>query len=121
MASLVEAGKYGSINTTDTTTNGFIVIMFTAEAYRLQDNTTIDGEIISARKLGVIAQYICYMQVETNWYWNQNPQHHVITVPTRKILHPRLEINAVPYSHAIPKSVYTRTQAKNPYQDILYV
>ena len=30
MASLVESGKYGSINTTDTTTNGFYVIMFTS-------------------------------------------------------------------------------------------
>ena len=41
LASLVESGKYGSINTTDTTTNGFHVIMFTSEAYTLQDNTTI--------------------------------------------------------------------------------
>ena len=30
MASLVEPGKYGAINTTDTTTSGFYVIMFTS-------------------------------------------------------------------------------------------
>ena len=30
MALLVESGKYGAINTTDTTTNGFYVIMFTS-------------------------------------------------------------------------------------------
>ena len=36
MASLVESGKYGAINTTDTTTNGFYVIMFTSEYYTLQ-------------------------------------------------------------------------------------
>ena len=30
MALLVESGKYGSINTTDTTINGFYVIMFTS-------------------------------------------------------------------------------------------
>ena len=30
------------------------------------------------------------MQVDTNWYWNQQPNHHVITVPTRTILHPKL-------------------------------
>ena len=29
MVSLAESGKYGSINTTDTTTNGFYVVMFT--------------------------------------------------------------------------------------------
>ena len=58
------------------------------------------------------AQYLCYMQVETNWYCNQHPQYHVITVPTRTILHSRLEVNAVTYFHAIPKILCTSTQAK---------
>ena len=48
MASLVESGKYGDINTTDTETNWFYVIMFTSEVYTLHDNTTIDGKIITA-------------------------------------------------------------------------
>ena len=43
--SLVEPVKYGAINTTETTTNGFYVIMFTSETYTLQDNTTIDGKL----------------------------------------------------------------------------
>ena len=47
MASLVELYKYGAINTTDATTNGFYVIMFASEAYTIQDNTTIDGKIIT--------------------------------------------------------------------------
>ena len=33
MESSVESGKYGAINTTDTSTNGFYVIMFTSGAY----------------------------------------------------------------------------------------
>ena len=36
MASLVESGKYGAINTTDTSTDGFYVIMLTYGAYTLQ-------------------------------------------------------------------------------------
>ena len=88
MASLVESGKYGAINTTDTANNGFYVIMFTSEAYTLQDNTTIYGQIITSGELAVKAQYICSMQVDTNLYWNQNPQQHVITVPTHTIFHP---------------------------------
>ena len=48
MASLVKSGKYGSINTTDTATNGFYVTMLTQESYTLQDNTTIDGQLITA-------------------------------------------------------------------------
>ena len=52
------------------------------------------------------------MQVDTNWYLNQQPKQHVITVPTRTIIHPKLEVNAVTDFHAIPTSVCTRTQAK---------
>ena len=114
MALLVESGNYGAINTTDTKTNGFYVIMFTSEAYTLQDNTTIDGKYITTGELVVIEQYLCSMQVDTNWYWNKHPQHHVITVPTHKILHPRLEVYSVTYFNAIPKSVCTRKQARNP-------
>ena len=90
MASLVESGKYGSINITYTSTNGFHVIMFTSGAYILQENKTIDRQIITAGELVFKAKYLCSMQVDTNWYWNQQPKHHVITVPTRTILHPQL-------------------------------
>ena len=77
MASLVESGTYGAINTTDTSTNVFYVIIFTSGSYTLQENTTIDGQIITAGELVVKAKYLCSMQVETNWYWNQQPKHHV--------------------------------------------
>ena len=56
MALLVESGKYGAINTTDRATNGFYVIMFTSEAYKIQDNTTIDRKIITTGELVVKAQ-----------------------------------------------------------------
>ena len=48
MASLVQLGMYGAINTDDTTTNGFYVIQFLSDAYTLQSNTTIDRQVISA-------------------------------------------------------------------------
>ena len=121
MASLVESGTYGSINTTDISTNGFYVIMFTSEAYTLQENTTIDGQIITAGELVVKAQYICSIQIETNWYWNKQSKKNVITVPTRKILHPQLEVSAVTDFYKILTSVCIRTQEKKLYQDSLYV
>ena len=88
--------------------------MFTSEEYKLQENTTIDGKIITDGKLVVKALYLCSMKVDTNWYWNQQPKHHVITVPTRKILHPQLEVNIVTDFHVIPTRVCTRTQGKKP-------
>ena len=74
MASLFESGKYRTINTTDTTTNVFYVIVFTSEAYTLQDNTTIVRKIINDGELVAKVQYLCSMQVDTNWYWNKHPQ-----------------------------------------------
>ena len=95
--------------------------MFTPEAYTLQENTTIDGKIITAGELVVKEKYICYIQVDTNWYLNQQPKHHVIIVPPRTILHPKPEIDAVTYFHTIPTGVCSITQAKNPSQGSLYV
>ena len=112
IASLVKSGKYGAINTTDTSKNGFHVNIFTSEAYTLQNNTTIDGQVTTAGELVVKAQYLCPMQEINNWYWDQHPQQKVITVTTRTILHPRLDVIAIIYIHDIPKSVCTRTQAK---------
>ena len=40
MASLVQSGKYGVINTDYTTANGFYFIQLIPEAYTLQNNTT---------------------------------------------------------------------------------
>ena len=112
MASLVESGKHGAINTTDTSTNGFYVIMFTSGAYTLQENTTIDGKIITAGELVVKVQYLCSMKIDTNWYWNQQPKHNVITVTTRTIIHPQLEVNVIIDFHTIPTSICYRKQAK---------
>ena len=86
--------------------------MFTSGAYTLQENTTIDGQILIAGELVVNAKYLCSIQVETNWYWNQQPNNHVITVPTRTILHPQLEGDAITDFHTIPTSICSRTQAK---------
>ena len=55
MASLVESEKYGAINTTETTTNGFYVIMFRSEVYTLQYLKKIDGKVITAGELVVKA------------------------------------------------------------------
>ena len=90
MASLIESGKYRAINTTYTSTNGFYFIMFTSGAYKLQENTTLDGKIITAGELVVKAKYLSSMQVDTNWYCNQQPKQNGITVPTYTILHPQL-------------------------------
>ena len=61
----------------------------------------------------VKAQYICSVQLDNNWYWNQQPKQHVIIVPTRTIVHPKIVVNAGTDFHAIPTSVCTRIQEKS--------
>ena len=86
--------------------------MFTSVVYTLQENTNIDGQIITAGELVFNAKYLCSMQVDTNWYWNQQSKHHFITVPRRTILHPQHEGDAITDFHSIPTSICSRTQAK---------
>ena len=66
MASLVQYDKYGALNKDDTTTNVYYVIKFISEAYTLQNNTTIEGKIISAGELVAKEKYICSMQENIN-------------------------------------------------------
>ena len=61
------------------------------------------------------------MQEINNWFWDQHPQHLVITVQTHTILHPRIYVTTITDINDIPKCVCNSTQEKKPYQDILYV
>ena len=113
IALLVESGKYGYINTTATEKNGFYVIIFQSEVYKLQDNTTIDGKIITAGEFVVKACYLCSMKVDTYWYCNQHPQQHVITVPTLTIIHPQIKVNSVKNSTQYSKVYVTGHKQKS--------
>ena len=53
---------------------------------------------------------------KTNCYWKQQPLQQTIIVPTRKILHPRLDVITIRYVQDIPKNVYNRIQAKKAIQ-----
>ena len=85
-----------------------IVIQFISELYTLQNNTKIDGHVISNGGLVSKAQFLCSMQENTNWYWKQQPLKHTIIVPTRTIPYPRLDVITIRYVHDIPKSVCNR-------------
>ena len=56
------------------------------------------------------------MQENTNWYWKQQPLQHTIIVPTRTIIHPRLEVLIIRYLQDIPKKICGRNEAKNSIQ-----
>ena len=82
--------------------NGFYVIQLLAEAYTLQNNTTIDGQVISAGELVVREQYLCSMQENTYWYWIQKPLQQTIIFSTGTILNSRLDVIRIRYVQYIP-------------------
>ena len=59
MASLIQPGIYGAIDTDEPTKNVWYVIQFISESYTLQNNTTIDRQVIFDGELVVKAQYLC--------------------------------------------------------------
>ena len=112
MASLFQSGMYGDINTDDTTTYGLYVIQFLSEAYTLHYNTTIGVNVISSGELVIKAQYIFSMQENTNWYWEKQPLEQTIIVPTRTILHSRLDVITIRYVKDIPNNLCNSIQEK---------
>ena len=103
---------YGDNNTDYTTKKGLYIIQFLSQAYTIQNNTTIDGQVISAVKLVVKAQYLCSMQENTNWYWKQQPLQYTIIVPTCTILHPRLDVTIRIVVQDAPENPCSRNEAK---------
>ena len=105
MASLVQSGKYGVINIEETKKHGFYLIQIISEAYRLQNITQIYVQFISVGELVVKAQYLYSMQENSNLYWKQQSAKHNILVPTRKILHSRLDVVRIKDVQDTPNTV----------------
>ena len=51
----------------------------------------------------------------------KHPLQQAIIVPTRKILHPRLDVVGITDVKDIPKNVCNMIEAENPYKEIIYV
>ena len=66
--SLVQNVKYGMINTIDPTTMVYYVAKFLSEPYKLQDNKTVDKQVIKAVELIVKTDYLIIMKSNKNWY-----------------------------------------------------
>ena len=82
----------------------------------IQNNTTIDGQVIYAGELVVKTQYLFSKQENTNWYWKQQPLQQNIIVPKRTILYPCLDVITIRYVQYTPKNVCNSIQARKSMQ-----
>ena len=118
MASLVQPGMYGAINTAENTKIDSMLFNSSQSNIRYRIYSTIDGQVISAGELVAKTQYLCSVQENTDWHWKQQPLQQTIIVTTRTILRPRLDVIIIRDVQDIPKNVCNRIQAKNSYKDI---
>ena len=72
MASLVQYGKYGAINTAGLTTLGYCVVKYVSDTFTLQEEITTNGQLSKAGELSVREEYLSCMTEKTNWYWEHN-------------------------------------------------
>ena len=56
------------------------------------------------------------MQENNNWYRKQQPLQHTIIVPTRTIIHPRIEVIIIRYVQDIPKKLCGSNETKTAIQ-----
>ena len=66
MELLVQSGKYGTMNTKDSTTMGYYDMKFASEAYTLKENTTRDRQISTSGELIAKAQYLIFIKEKTS-------------------------------------------------------
>ena len=85
-------------------TRGYYKIKFVSYAYTLKNDTTCDGQIISACELVLKEKYLSCIQENTKWYWEKKKHQKVIISTTRTIVHPCLDVVTVKDVHDIPRS-----------------
>ena len=115
MSSLVQTGKYDTINTIDPEAMGYYVVKYILDAYILQEYTTCDGEISTAGEIVARSQYPSCMKENMKWYWEQTQQQQIIYFLTRTIVHTCLDVFVVKEVQYISISVCNKNQ---PQQDL---
>ena len=107
---LVQSNKYGSTNTTYSTTMGYYVINCFSQAYTLQEDKTCDGKISTSGELVIIANYIRCMQEKKSVIGRGENYQQLIVVPTHTIVNTCLDVFVVKDVHDITISAFIINQ-----------
>ena len=120
MAFLVQYGKYGAVNTTNSKKMAYYVIKFVLESCTIEEDTTWDLKNITAGEIVVKAYYLSYTKEKNKWYFKQKKQKRVILFPTRTIVHSCLDVFLVKDVYDISRSVLNRKSSKTGFTNTSY-
>ena len=116
MSATIHNGKYGVINTADTTTMGYYVTNYLSEPYTLQDNKIVDKQVIKSGEFIVKAEYLSISKASTNWHWQQFGTKESVIIETHNTVHPCLDVSTIKYDADIPISLWNKKQAQKSVQ-----
>ena len=112
MSSLVKAGHYGAMNCNDPQVGNYYIIKFLSDPYTLQNEITVDGQILKDGELVADACYLTQIRQGSNWYVEAEEEQQLVTVSMRTVVHPQLNTEVVKDAAKIPQSLCSRTQAR---------
>ena len=64
---------------------GYYVVKNLSEPYTLQDNKTVDKQVIKAGKIIVKSEYLSLIKANTNQYWEKLGNKETVAIATHTI------------------------------------
>ena len=83
---IIREGKYGAIYTDDSSCHGYYIIKFYSLPYNLQPDLSIDGQVISSRKIVCEGNYFFPISINYHYYFLQKNKSINKIVSLRKII-----------------------------------
>jgi hypothetical protein len=120
MAATIEKNSFGVVNTDDQRTDGFYVIKFLSKAYTLQEDITVNDELLKSGTLVCDAEYQSQAQPGSLWYVRSSNETQPIKLQVSKILITDLSVDIIDGVSQLDRSMRSMTQeevsARKPFK-----
>ena len=92
MSWIIREGKYGAIDTDNSTYHGYYIIKFYSLPYTLQSDLSIDGQVISSRKQLCKVTYFFPISINSHYYFSQKTKSINTIVSLRTIINGNINV-----------------------------
>ena len=115
MSLITMGGKYGAIDTDDSSCHGYYIIKFFSYPYTLQADLIIDGKVISSDEMVCEGTNFFTININYHYYVLQRTKSTVTIVSLRKIIH--VNVNAIWYDSKCVLPPFLRSISQNDYNN----
>ena len=96
-------GKYGTIDTDNSSCHGYYIIKFYSLPYTLQSDWSIDGQVISSSKIVCEGTYFFPISINSHYYFLQKNKSINTIVSLRKIIYGNINVICYDSKHVVPQ------------------